>query len=276
VAAALVIVFREILEAGMIIGIVLAVTRGMPGSRLWVTGGIAAGVLGSSIVAIFTSSIANAFEGYGQELFNATILAIAVVMLTWHNVWMARHGREMVQEMQQTGRAVKEGKRPLMALAVVVGAAVLREGAEVVLFLYGIAISSGGSTLPLAIGSFLGLVLGAGISGFTYLGLVHIPSRYLFRVTGWMVTLLAAGMAAQSVSFLEKAGAVDVLGSTLWNTAWLLPEDSVVGRLLHTLVGYADQPSVLQGLTYLATIAIIIALSVSVGRKSGTERAAAE
>lgn len=89
------------------------------------------------------------------------MLATAVVMLIWHNVWMAHHGRTLAAELHQAGCAVVEGHRPLVALTVVVGAAVLREGAELVLFLYGIAVSGGGSAQALVAGGFAGLALGA-------------------------------------------------------------------------------------------------------------------
>jgi high-affinity iron transporter len=272
VIAALIIVFREVIEAGLIVGIVLAATRGITGSRLWVGGGVSAGLLGSCVVAAFTGAIASAFEGFGQELFNAAILAIAVVMLTWHNMWMARHGRELARDMQQAGFAVSHGQQPLYALAIVIGAAVLREGAEVVLFLYGIAISDGGSGASLIAGGLAGLALGAAVSGLTYFGLVKVPSRHLFSVTSWMITLLAAGMAAQSVAFLEQAGVVEVLGNTLWNSSAILSDKSLVGRLLHTLVGYSDQPSALQFVAYVVTLAVIYGLTV-VGR-SGARAAA--
>src|SRR5437016_1250951 len=138
---ALIIVFREVIEAGLIVGIVLAATRGVPRRGGFVAGGITAGIAGSCLVAAFAGAISDAFAGIGQELMNATILLVAVAMLTWHNVWMAQHGRELAAQMQAVGRGVAEGKRPLAALAVVVGIAVLREGAEVVLFLYGMLVS---------------------------------------------------------------------------------------------------------------------------------------
>src|SRR5665811_1019302 len=133
---ALVIVFREVIEAGLIVGIVMAATRGVAGRGRWVGFGILAGVLGAAVVAIFAGVISQAFEGAGQELFNASILGVAVVMLMWHNAWMARHGREIADDMRNVGHAVSEGAKPLTALAIVVGLAVLREGSEVVLFLY--------------------------------------------------------------------------------------------------------------------------------------------
>jgi len=142
--AALIIVFREVFEAGLIIGIVLAVTRAVAGRGWWISAGVLGGVLGACIVALFTGKLSETFAGAGQELFNAAILGLAVVMLTWHNVWMARHGREMAGEMRAAGEAVAHGSKSLAALAIVVGVAVLREGVEVVLFLYGIAATEGG------------------------------------------------------------------------------------------------------------------------------------
>src|SRR6476619_8149584 len=198
---ALVIVFREVLEAGLIIGIVMAASRGAPGRGAWIAAGVLAGVVGAGIIALFAGAIADAFEGSGQELLNATVLGTAVVMLMWHNAWMARHGREMAAELSKVGAEVTQGKRPLTALALVVGLAVLREGSEVVLFLYGI-VAGGTSGSELLTGGLLGLAAGAAFTGLTYLGLLSIPSRYIFMVTTILISLLAAGMAAQAVKFL--------------------------------------------------------------------------
>ena len=256
---ALIIVFREVIEAGLIIGIVLAATRTVAGSRLWISYGVLGGLVGSCIVAAFTGSIAQLFDGYGQELFNGIILAVAVLMLAWHNIWMAVHGRQMAGDLKQTGTEVREGRRTLAALAIVVGAAVLREGSEVVLFLYGVLVGGGGTVASIAIGGFIGLGIGAVMSALTYLGLLKIPTRHIFKVTTWLITILAAGMAAQSVSYFEKAGVIEILSTTVWDTSSLLSESSVFGLMLHTLIGYSDQPTLLQLLAYLATIALIVA-----------------
>lgn len=193
---ALIIVFREMIEAGLIVGIVMAATQGVVGRGRWIAIGIGGGLAGAALVAGFAGAISQAFEGSGQELFNACVLAIAVVMLMWHNAWMARHGREIAADMRRIGADVSEGAKPLTALAVVVGLAVLREGSEVVLFLYGI-VASGTSVSALLIGGLLGIAAGAAFSAFTYLGLLAIPQRYIFAVTSWLIALLAAGMAAQ-------------------------------------------------------------------------------
>jgi high-affinity iron transporter len=260
VLAALIIVFREVFEAGLIVGIVLAVTKSVPRRGLWVGAGIVAGVLGACLVALFAGALSAAFAGAGQELFNAAILGLAVVMLTWHNVWMSRHGRELAAEMRAAGEAVVAGKNSVAALAVVVGVAVLREGSEVVLFLYGIIATEGSSAAAIFIGGVLGLALGAFVCSLTYLGLVRIPNRHLFAVTSILIALLAAGMASQAVLFLNQANVLVALDTVLWDTSWLLSDGSLLGRALHTLVGYSDRPTEMQFVAYAATLIVTFAL----------------
>src|ERR1700748_1113381 len=202
--ATLLIVFREVIEAGLIVGIVLAATNGVPRRGSFVTLGVGGGVAGACLVAAFAGELASLFQGSGQELFNASILFIAVAMLTWHNVWMASHGREMARELKSAGHKVKTGERTLTALAIVVGVAVLREGSEVVLFLYGIAAQGGTTTASMLTGGLLGLLAGAGVSAMMYFGLLTIPAHRLFAVTSWLITLLAAGMALPGVVALPE------------------------------------------------------------------------
>lgn len=261
--ATLLIVFREVLEAGLIVGIVLAATKGVPGRGVWIAFGVVAGVAGACMVAAFAGEIGALFQGSGQELFNAGVLIVAVGMLAWHNVWMASHGREIAQEMKKVGSEVASGERPLLALAIVCGLAVLREGSEVVLFLYGVLAAGGTSMTVMILGGALGVLAGAAVSALLYLGLLAIPTRLLFSVTSGLITLLAAGLAAQAVAFLHQAGYFQILTSTVWDASWLLPEDSLVGRLLHTLIGYSDRPSAAQLVVYVLTVAAIISLMYS-------------
>ena len=259
--AALIIVFREMMEAGLIVGIVLAVTRGVPRRGRWIAAGLCAGLAGAALIAAFTEAISNAFSGIGQEVFNAAILGSAVIMLAWHNIWMARHGRELAQELKGVGEDVRDGNRSLMALSIVVGVAVLREGAEVVLFLYGVMIQGGETAASMAIGSLAGVALGGGVSTITYLGLAKIPPRLLFGVTTSLITFLAAGMAAQSTLFLEQAGLVTLLGGQAWDTSAVLSDKSLTGRVLHTLIGYSDGPSVMQVTVYCVVLVAIFTLT---------------
>ncbi len=255
--ATAIIVFREVLEAALVVGIVLAASRGVPRRAVWVGGGVAAGVLGAAVVAAGADAIAAAVNGVGQELFNAAILFAAVAMLGWHNIWMSRHGRELAAAAATLGRAVAGGSRPLYALALVVGIAVLREGSEIVLFLYGIAVASGAGAIGMLAGGLVGLAGGVAIGALIYLGLLAIPLRRLFTVTSWLILLLAAGMASQGAAFLMQANLLPALGNNVWNTSSLLSENSPLGFLLHVLIGYSAQPAGIQVVFYLATLLII-------------------
>ena len=262
---AAIIVFREVLEAALIVGIVLAASTGAPRRGFWISTGMAGGVVGAGLVALFAAEIASAAAGIGQELLNAVILLLAVGMLGWHNIWMSRHGRELAATAREVGDAVISGSRPLYVLAVVVGLAVLREGSETVLFLYGIAAGGGLGVGSLLAGGTLGLAGGVAVGAALYLGLLRIPTRRLFTVTSWMVLLLAAGMASQAAGYLVQADLLPPLGNAVWDTSAVLTEDSVLGKALHTLIGYVSRPEGIQILFYLATLCAIWLLTRVVG-----------
>jgi high-affinity iron transporter len=259
--AALVIIFREVLEAGLIVGVVLAASRGVHGRNGAVALGVAAGILGAAIVAVFATRISDAFDGRGQELFVAAILIFAVVMLAWHVIWMAEHAREMTLELRRLGSDVAAGKQSLFALGAAVAIAVMREGSEVVLFMTGIVMQGKDTAGELLLGSGIGLLLGACVSLVLYLGLAAIPLKRMFSVTGVLVTLLAAGLAASAVQQLSNAGFLNFLDSKLWDTSWLLSQDSWAGRVLHVLIGYMDRPTGMQLLAYAITACTIFGLA---------------
>lgn len=254
-----IILFREVLEAALIIGIACAATRNVRGRAFWIGGGGAIGLLLAGVVAVAAGYIAQAASGMGQELLNACILLAAVAMLGWHNIWMAQHGREMATEMNALGHDVSRGERPLYALAIVVGLAVLREGSEVVLFLYGIGVSSAGhgEALTMLAGGALGVVAGAIVGVVLYFGLLKIPVRHFFSATGWMILLLAAGLASQAAHYLVQADLLPAFGDEVWDSSALLTTDSVVGQVLHTLVGYDPQPAGMQLVFYIVTLLLI-------------------
>jgi high-affinity iron transporter len=276
--ASALIVFREVLEAALVVSIVTVSTKGVAGRGLWVGYGLAAGVIGAGLVATFAGAIARLASGMGQEVFNAAIMFVAVAMLGWHSVWMGRHGRDMARQLGALGKAVSAGARPLYALAIVVGIAVLREGSEAVLFLYGIAAGSAGRAGSMVAGGVLGVIGGVGLGMAMYYGLLQISAKHLFAVTTWMIILLAGGMASQGAAFLVQADLLPALGDTMWNTSRFLADNSIIGKTLHTVVGYTAEPSGIQLAFYLATLAVIGLLTRRFGRPqpqsfSSSERA---
>ena len=266
----LILVFREAMEAGLIVGIVLAASAGVRGRTRWVASGIAAGMAGACLVAAFAGALSNAFEGTGQEVFTAGILLFAVAMLTWHVVWMSHHGQQMAAEFRQIGKEVQLGQRSLFALAVVVAVAVLREGAEVVLFLYGVVVASHTGVVSLVTGGVAGLVLAAAMSWMLYRGLLAIPLHKLFKVTNGLIALLAAGMAGQAAAVLHTADILPGWGEQLWNTSFILEDKSILGKALHALIGYSARPSGIQVAAWAGTLAVLMVLSRMIGRPQRT------
>jgi high-affinity iron transporter len=252
-----VIVFREALEAAIIIGIVAAAARDVPGRSRWIVSGIVLGLLGSAMVAGSTSHISEFADGLGQELFNAMILGVAVMMLAWHNIWMASHGKEMATHAQKVGKAIIEGTSECSALLAVVGLAVLREGSESVLFLYGIATSGQVGVSGLLLGGAVGVVTGVAVGYTLYKGLLRIPMRWFFSATSVLVMLLAAGMASQAAHYLIQADFIPALITPLWDSSKILSEQSILGMLLHSLIGYDASPAGMQLVFYIVTLGII-------------------
>ena len=255
--ATAIIVFREVLEAALIVGIIAAATRAIPGRNRWLAAGIAAGLAGAGLVALGTERIAELASGVGQEIFNATVLGIAVVMLAWHNLWMSSHGAALAASARGVGGEIRDGRRECSVLLIVVGLAVLREGSETVLFLYGIAATDGGASWSMLAGGLAGIAAGIAVGYAVYAGLLRVPLRWFFTATGILVFFLAAGMASQAARFLIQADLLPSLATPLWDTSALLPQTSIPGTLLRSLIGYEDRPAGMQIIFFVLVFVVI-------------------
>src|SRR4029079_14650587 len=127
---------------------------------------------------------------------------------------------------------------------------------EVVLFLYGQA-ASGASVLEIAGGITMGIVGGLAVGFLLYFGLLGIPMRYFFSATNWLMLLLAAGLASQAAGFLIQADVLPALGNRVWDSSEVLSNSSMLGKTLHTLIGYDAQPAGMQLVFYAITAALI-------------------
>lgn len=273
--ASALIFFREVFEIVLIVGIVLAATRGLPGRNKWIALGFAGGILGSALVAMFTNEISNLADGLGQELFNAAILFTAALFIGWTVVWMKRHAREMKAQFTKLGEAVMAGDVPSYSLSLVIALAVLREGAEMVLFSYGQLASGQVSVAELLLGAAIGLVGGLLLGMAIYFGLLRISPKYFLQITGWMLILLVAGMMSQGVGMLVQAGYFENFSDIVWNSSWLLPDDHIIGESLGVLIGYTSRPVEAQVAIYAITLALLLGIIRLTQRKPTAPQAAA-
>ncbi len=266
--SAALIVFRESLEASLIISIMAAATLGIPMRGKWIFGGVLAGFAGAAVVAYSMEFISNMASGLGQEVFNASILALAVGMLAWHNIWMSVHGREMAAHAKNAANAVKDGSRERSVIFMVIALAVLREGSETVLFLYGLATSSDDGLRTTLTGGATGLLAGGLVGGLLYAGLLRIPLKWFFSITGVLVLLLAANMGSQMARFLVQADWLPSWGAPVWDTSNVLSQSSAIGTLLHSLVGYDAQPAGMQIVFYVLVLVSISGGMFWMGRRA--------
>ena len=262
-----IIVFREVLEIALILGVVLAATRGVTGRMKWVLAGLAGGVAGSGLVALYAESISGAMDGMGQEMFNAVILFTAAFFIGWTVIWIRTHAREMTQHLKQAGQKVASGDAPLYTLSLIVGLAMLREGSEITLFIYGM-IASGQAIESIASGALAGAGAGIVAGVLLYMGLIKLSTRYMLSFTSWLLMLLVAGLMAHGAGYLTAAGYFEALSNPVWNSAWLISEEGLLGQTLHALIGYTSEPTQIQLIFYGATLLGLWLATKAIARKA--------
>ena len=251
------IVFREIIEVALVIGIVMAATRGLPGRLNLVLAGLGLGVLGSVIIAFFTESISQAIDGVGQEIFNAAVMFTAVGFLSWTVIWMKTHGRHLAQNLKAMGQDVVSGNKSVYVLVGVIALATFREGAEIVLFTYGMLASGAFAVSEIVVGGIGGLIGGSIVGLMLYMGLLKAAQKYLFTVTSWLLIVLTAGMAAQGASFLIAAGVLPELHPEVWDTSAILSGGSFLGETLKVLIGYTPRPTGMELVFYTSVLVCV-------------------
>ena len=250
--ATFVVVWRESLEAVLVVAILLAYLRriGHADKYRYIYLGVAialAACLGFARIAAFLEGL---FEGAGEEIFQASIIALAVVVVTTMVIWMHRQAGSLRASLEgQAALAIERGQ--VFSLALLAALAVFREGCETVLFLWGLAMSSTAST---------GEMLGAGAAGaaaavvmgyLLFLGAARLNLKMFFEVTAAALLLIAAGMLAQAANKLIGVGVLPAIVGQVWNSAWLLDERGPLGSIAAMLLGYRSRPSLMEVAVYI-------------------------
>lgn len=263
-----IILFREILEISIILGVVIAATKNIKNRNIHILLGIIAGGLGSSIIALFTNKISNSFGGTGQEMINAIILLIASGFISWTIIWMQKHGRKLSSTIKSKGREVEAGEASLLSITLIIALAIFREGSEIVLFTYSVIITNKDTISQIIMGGFAGLIVAGIIGWLFYFGILKISGKYLFQVTAILLSFIAASMSSQAAVFLQSAGYFTAISpNTLWDSSWLISDDSVTGDILNIVMGYTAKPTSLEIIFYLTNL-LIIWVALRLNKKS--------
>jgi high-affinity iron transporter len=248
--AALLLAFREGLEAALILGLVLGVLRRVGRNdqekMVWLGAGLAA--LVSLVAGLGLYALGIGLEGETEQIFEGVAMLLAAGVLTWMIFWMNRQGRAMQAELEQDVRraAAGGGKWAIFSLAFL---GVLREGIELALFLTAAAFTvTAGATL---VGGLLGLVLAALAGWLLFATTARLNVQAFFRVTGILLIFFAAGLVAHGVHELNEAGIIPAVVEPVWDMNPVLDERSSGGQVLKTLFGYNGNPSLTEVAAYV-------------------------
>jgi high-affinity iron transporter len=252
-----IVIFREFLEISILLGIVLAATKSLSGRIQYIIAGVLIGVVGASVLAFFTTQLAMAFGGFGDEIFDVGVILLTVFVLGWTAVWMRGYSSQIKEEVSLVASRIAKGNAHKVILTLIVAGTIFREGSEVVLFIYSFSSSQSLSgeqyLLGFAIGSLGGLVVGSAL----YMGLLKFAARYIFKVCFVLLILIAAGLAAEAAGILTSIGFITVLTQPAWDSSWFVADQSIFGKLLKILVGYESKPNLMQLVFYCGTIGIL-------------------
>lgn len=269
--ATFVLFLREGLEASLIVSILFAVLRQLgqmhQARAVWIGVGLA--VMGSLLGGLALYFTIRTYDGSTfQTIFETITYLVAVVLLTSMTFWMQKHSRLLKKEITAKASVAGSG----FALGLLAFTTVGREGLETAIFTLAFAFQTNG--LLLSLGALLGLVTALILCVFIYRMGYRLDYRVFFRVMGIVLIIFAAGLLGDAVQNMQGLGWLSFGTTTLWNTGHLLSEESTIGDMLHTFLGYAEAPTVLQSLLYAGYLLTIGSIFAWITRKPGPRQPA--
>lgn len=256
-----IVVFREVLEIALILGILISATKEINGRANWIISGLVLGILISISLAYFTDQISASLDGMGQEFFNGLILLGASFMIGWTVLWMQKHARTISGELKRLSNSVREGRKPLYALMIAVLLSVIREGTEIVLFTYSYYVS-GVKIYSIISGLVVGIFCGVASGFILYFGIIKAFGKYFFAITSWLLIFFASGISASGIGFWINGDIIPALGNPAIDLSSFIAQESLMGKFLNIFFGYIDKPAGMQILIYFLTL-----ITLSVGLK---------
>ncbi len=230
-------------------------------------------VLGGGIAAYL---VIRQYDGSTvQTVFETITYLVAACVLTYMTFWMQAHSRTMTADLQRRSEEALNG-RARWGLGLLAFQAVGREGLETMVFTLAIVFASSTQAATSAHGHGLlfGALLGLGVALVVAYVIFKLGRRLnlglFFRVIGIILMVFAAGLLADAVENMQELGWLPFLGHSLWNTSAILSEDSSLGDVFHSLLGYADHPSVLQAIVWVTFVAVTATLFIRNGRRAKT------
>lgn len=273
-----VIFLREGVEASIIVAILLSYLDQIGQRRHFrdVFIGVAAALVVMLVGGIAAFLAIRTYAGStAQTVFETVTYLVAAAVLTYMTFWMQAHSRTMSAELQRRSEDALEG-RTRWGLGLLAFQAVGREGLETMVFTLAIVFASTNQAPTAARGH--GLLLGAVLGLFVALGIAYAIFKLgkrlnlglFFRIIGVVLMVFAAGLLVDAVENMQQLGWLPFLDHTLWNSSSYLSESSSIGDVFHSLLGYADHPTVLQAIVWVTYLGVATTAFIVMGRRGRT------
>ena len=254
-----IIIFRECLEIALLIGVILASTRHIKDSRIYVIAGSMLGSVLAALFAFFVRAITQSYGTYGDEIFDSCVIVMTSVIISWTVVWMQGYTQKIKNNLGKLSERITAGNASKTLLIAIVASTILREGAEIILLIYGVS----SSALPASeyiIGVFAGGISGFAVGVIIYTGLIRLSGKYIFRITATLLIFIAAGLASEAAGILTSSGVIEAYNESLWDTSWLVDNNTIFGKLLHITTGYDSKPNAMQIIFYFSSIVFTLSM----------------
>ncbi len=255
-----IIIFREFLEIVLLIGIIMAATKHIHKSKFYINIGCIIGGALSLIFAFFAQIISNLYGGLGNEIINSSILFITAIIISYTIIWMQSYTKKIKHQLGNLSNKLNKGKSSYLMLVIIAATTILREGSEIILFIYSITYAE----QVKFINYILGIIFGGGLGLLTgvalYLGLITASRQYIFKISTILLILIASSLASQAIVILSSAGIINFLNEQLWDSSWIISSDSIFGKILNVIIGYDEKPNVLQFTVYVLMLMLNIIL----------------
>lgn len=248
------IVWRESVEALLIVGIIATWLRSHPeaaAGRKYLWAGIVSGVLAALGLGAALLGLSEYFEGDQQEYFKLAMVSIAAVLIVQMVFWMRQHGRTLKKDMEN-GLAAHASQTNWWGMLILVAVAIAREGSETVVFLYGFGFAQQGAhRISFVLSAALGFALAFATFWLLQLGSRVFSWRVFFKFTEALLLLLAGSMVVSAVEMLVALGWLPALIDPLWNSAALLDDTTTAGGLVASLTGYRAHPALVMPMAFV-------------------------
>lgn len=254
------VVFREGTEIALTLAIIMAVTKQVKKSRLSIIAGIVLGIVAALLFGYFVRSVSSLFDGVDDQVFDLTVMLLTIIMISWTITWMKNYDDKVQQDINDLSTKIYHDSPDYLGLILLVAAVMFREGVEIILMIYGTTVSEVITVNHYLLGFSLGGASGLIFGTIIYWGLAKFAGRYIFKISSVGLALVAAGLAVEAASILTSSGLVTTGSSQIWDSSWLVEDDSTSGIVLKALVGYCARPNQLQLASYLATLCLISTL----------------